>query len=126
MESKLTKSPLPAIYVALMPMLKEIARLHGYALAAHGSMERDLDLIAIPWKEDALPEVELVEAIRVSIGGHRPGTDIKYKRETPEKKPHGRLAWSFYFDEKRARIEEGPYIDISVMPRLYLVKDAPK
>lgn len=38
-------------YCALYPELAEIARKHGYALAVHGSLARDFDLIGIPWVE---------------------------------------------------------------------------
>lgn len=37
------------VYAAMYPELAEIARLHGYALAIHGSLQRDFDIIAIPW-----------------------------------------------------------------------------
>ena len=41
-----------AVYAAaLYPDLAEIAREHGYALAVHGSLARDFDLIAVPWRE---------------------------------------------------------------------------
>lgn len=40
------------VYVAAMyPGLCEIFQRHGYALAVHGSVARDLDLLAIPWVE---------------------------------------------------------------------------
>lgn len=37
------------VYAAMYPEIAEITRLHGYALAIHGSLQRDFDLIAIPW-----------------------------------------------------------------------------
>jgi hypothetical protein len=37
------------VYAAMYPELAEIVRLHGYALAIHGSLQRDFDVIAIPW-----------------------------------------------------------------------------
>lgn len=40
-----------AVYCALYPELAEVCRSHGYALAVHGSMQRDFDVIAIPWVE---------------------------------------------------------------------------
>ena len=35
-------------------MLCDVAREMGYALALHGSMNRDMDLIAVPWVVGAL------------------------------------------------------------------------
>lgn len=42
-----------AVYAHLYPSLVVDARELGYALALHGSMARDLDLVAIPWTDDA-------------------------------------------------------------------------
>ncbi len=42
-----------AYMVGIYPQLVEEARRHGYALAPHGSLQRDLDLIAVPWSEEA-------------------------------------------------------------------------
>lgn len=51
------------VYVAMYPDLAKIFQKHGYALAVHGSVCRDFDLIAFPWiekpstHEEALTEV---------------------------------------------------------------------
>lgn len=37
------------MYAALYPALAEICREFGYALAVHGSVSRDFDLVAVPW-----------------------------------------------------------------------------
>lgn len=39
----------PAFYSFCYEQLKSIAATHGYNLVLHGSMNRDLDLILIPW-----------------------------------------------------------------------------
>ena len=106
-----TRSPAyTLVYASCLPQLKEVAREHGYALAVHGSMKRDLDLVAIPWVENASSAVELAEAIRDAVNGQF--REVVGAR-SPEWKPHGRLAWSIYM-----RPEGGsPYIDLSVMPR---------
>lgn len=51
-------------YAALVPLFAAVARPLGYAIAVHGSMRRDLDLVAVPWTDDAAPAENLVEAIR--------------------------------------------------------------
>ncbi len=88
--SDLTKKPKPSyapVYAAAMyPELAEIARSHGYALAVHGSLARDLDLIAIPWVDNpGTPEAVIAEI-----------TTTFAAREIGEvgKKPHGRLAYT--------------------------------
>jgi hypothetical protein len=50
-------------YAAIYPRLREVAREHGYALALHGSLTKDLDLLAVPWVVDADDEATLVRAI---------------------------------------------------------------
>lgn len=49
-------------YTEILRPLKKQARSMGYALAVHGSMARDLDLVAVPWVEGAVDPIELVEA----------------------------------------------------------------
>jgi hypothetical protein len=58
------------VYCALYPDLAEIARKHGYAMAVHGTVGRDFDLICIPWIEapgtpaDVVAEICSTFAIR--------------------------------------------------------------
>lgn len=105
----------------MLPILQEIAHAHGYALGIHGSLARDLDLMAMPWIKDAKPAAELIEAMRVAVNGivHKTGTKagrwngtefVDATIENPSHKPHGRLAWNIH-------LECGLFIDISVMPR---------
>lgn len=37
----------------LIDQLRAIAKGHGWALGVHGSLVRDIDLIAVPWTSDA-------------------------------------------------------------------------
>lgn len=103
------------VYSALLPRLQEVAREHGYALGVHGSMATDLDLIAVPWTEEATDGETLVRALAAIVGASvdMPGLP------NPGKKPHGREAWTLLFDslEYGGFGLSGPYIDLSVMPR---------
>ncbi len=100
-------------YVAMYPGLSRAARSCGYALAVHGSMARDMDLIAVPWTTDAKPPEVLVEALRDACGGwvHAPDT----KRD-PTPKPHGRLVWTIHMGGAIDGPVAAAYIDLSVMP----------
>lgn len=113
-------------YGCLYPCLCDIAQKHGYAMALHGSMQRDLDLVAIPWTEQATDAETLVAAIIAHIGllsfkerimrDGIPAADVDAIVEAdggpdPRNKPHGRRAWSLHLDL-------GAYIDLSVMPRM--------
>jgi len=61
----------PVYAAAVYPGLCKIFHNHGYALAVHGSVARDFDVIAIPWTESVsdpdrvLAEITSVFAIRV-------------------------------------------------------------
>lgn len=119
------KAPsLAASYAALYPGLCEIARKHGYALAIHGSMARDLDLIAVPWTDEAEPAEVVAAALKEHAGActyreinafhGTPADRLDWIEglagKDPTSKPHGRLAWSLHLDH-------GAYIDLSVLPR---------
>lgn len=49
------KASFAPVYASIYPELAEIARGHGYALAIHGSLARDFDLVAIPWGDFVSP-----------------------------------------------------------------------
>jgi hypothetical protein len=120
-KSKESKVPM---FAWMVPHLTKVARECGYALALHGSMVRDLDLIAVPWVDDAKSPEELAEALRAAVDGKidtlahvgwdGPDSEDPHKsiRENPTQKPHGRRAWSIYFSGRAF------YIDLSVMPLL--------
>lgn len=94
----------PAGYVGLLKIVTIAAARKGYAVALHGSLSRDMDLIAIPWKDGASSALELVAAIQRALG-------LNDKvRPFSENKAHGRVA--FCID-----LSGGAYIDLSVMPR---------
>ena len=94
---------MPVMYANYYGILKDIAEEHGYALAVHGTLDRDLDLIAVPWTEDASSPSVLIEAFCKSLGSQSVSTF--------EQKPHGRAAYSIITGG-------GGYIDISVMPKI--------
>ena len=106
-----------AAYVALYPELVRIAREHGYALAVHGSVQRDFDLVAIPWAEEATDALTLVKALKAATGGVTTNSEFDdlIPSCSPTPKPHGRVCYSIHFTERGA---QGPYIDLSVMPRV--------
>lgn len=81
-----------SILDAVLPAIREAARFHGYAVAVHGSLKRDIDLIAVPWTEQAVPVRQLVDAIKGAIGGVL-GNCIELGGK-PGAKPHGRIAFT--------------------------------
>lgn len=103
-------------YRALIEALRHVAYRCGYALAVHGSLKRDIDLIACPWRDTAISAAGLIEdlqkAAEVIVGTARI-REVDRASGQPEKKPCGRLAWSLYLTHD----DNGPYLDISVMPK---------
>lgn len=94
-----------AEYPAIVQKVREIAKEHGYAIGVHGSMVRDLDLIACPWADTASAKELLVNAITTALDGHV--TDSASK--PGGYKPHGRRAWLI-------GLPGGLILDLSVMP----------
>lgn len=46
----------PGLYAIFYAELKDIAEYYGYNLLIHGSMNRDLDLVAVPWIDNPKDE----------------------------------------------------------------------
>lgn len=91
------------MYCALYPQLAEIARKHGYAMAVHGTLGRDMDLICIPWIEMPSDPGAVVKEITSTFS-------IKQIGE-PDTTFHGRQRWtvSIGFGEC--------FLDLQFMPR---------
>ena len=79
-----------SILDAILPAVREVARFNGYAIAVHGSLKRDIDLVAIAWTDQAVPADQLAEAVRGAIAGVL-GNCINHGGKLTTK-PHGRLA----------------------------------
>ncbi len=95
-----------ARYLWLIDPLTRTAVQHGYVLAVHGSLTRDLDLVAVPWEDTVSTPAVLAAALMEAVGGF---IAPQNQGTVPRVKPHGRLAWPIHL---------GPdyFIDLSVMP----------
>lgn len=103
--------PLVSIYSQILPKIREAGKAMGYAIALHGSMQRDLDLLAVPWVEDAKSAEELVEFIAEAVNGYVIGdVNARGTVETPTLQPHGRKSWNICWGGRA-------FVDLSVMPR---------
>ena len=65
-------------------LIQSIAREAGYSIAIHGSLKRDVDLIAVPWTEEAATWKTLVINLIYGLNARLVGEIVD--------KPHGRLA----------------------------------
>lgn len=110
------------VYRQIFPAIKAVAKKHGYAIGQHGSMIRDMDLIACPWTDDASsPKVlvnAVVEEVKKETGTARcidyPMANNKWPGQVL--KPHGRMAFTI-------TMADGCWIDLSVMPKKKIRKD---
>lgn len=110
------KAPsLAPVYVLIYVKLCEAARSCGYALAVHGTFTRDLDVVAVPWTEEATSADDLVRKMAESVAW-RAGEDPVYGG--PIRAPHGRLSWSIPYRFGADDPMDPGYVDVSVMPRL--------
>lgn len=112
-------------YELLIGPLRERAKELGYALGVHGTLKRDIDLIACPWSSAAVDPKHLAEQLRLVaekiIGYAQPGVrEISeyFLDGCPGGKDHGRLCWTWFLDKAGADDHHGSYIDLSVMPRI--------
>jgi hypothetical protein len=97
----------PLCYTLIFQWIVDVAKKYGYAIGLHGSMSRDLDLIAAPWTEEAICADQLISKIAEACGGF---VSADLLTVNPEYRPHGRMAYSI-------QLGRGLYVDISVMPR---------
>jgi hypothetical protein len=105
----------PSLYAYYFYDLKKIALRYGYNLVLHGSMNRDLDLIAIPWEDKVKDHGKMIKAMAKFIGG----TLLMWGKLEWTKKPHGRMAYVINLNRgEKSKTYKDPqyYLDISVMP----------
>lgn len=91
------------MYAALYPGLAKIARAHGYALAVHGTLGRDMDLICVPWVEDPSEPAAVVGEITKTYHIRQIGE--------PDAAHHGRERWTISVGFGEC------FLDLSFMPR---------
>lgn len=115
--SDLSKKPPPnhaAPYCAMYPELARIAREHGYALAIHGSMGRDFDLVAVPWLAAPSPPIDVVDAFCQRYAIRIVPRDPEHPNDRPRDptiREHGREVWQISLAWGDC------YIDLSFTPR---------
>lgn len=110
----------PSIYALWFYPLKEIALKYGYNLVLHGSLNRDFDLIAIPWHAELKPHGEMINEFCKYTGGKIQLQEVDGRHEEFKATHHGRM-W-YIINVLRGGTYEGKYsdkqyyLDISVMP----------
>ncbi len=78
-------------YCAIYPGMAEIFVSHGYALAIHGSMVRDFDLVAIPWVECPSSVENIIAEICKKYAIHYVPSETN-----PKENLHGRVCYTLF------------------------------
>lgn len=102
-------------YARVFTNARIIAWQYGYACVAHGSYTRDLDLLLVPWTEQAQANHDqLVKLIAEASGLRFRDGKEEVSESVPDwsDKPHGRRAVSLFFRQ----FGDPRWVDISVMP----------
>ena len=71
----------PGLYAMYYLHLKQIAEHYGYNLVIHGSLDRDLDLVAIPWVDNPRPEQDMIKDFQMHLTGRnvlRPSGNVQF------------------------------------------------
>jgi len=95
----------PSYYAMFLPEMRKIAIQHGYTMALHGSMGRDMDIVMIPWIENPKPIDEMIDKLCEAAGGCMHDVHISKVGD----KPHGRIVYTLAIAADR-------FFDVSVMP----------
>lgn len=98
-----------AFYLEVLPSIRAVARTLGYGIGVHGSMRRDLDLIAVPWVENHSAPDALAKAIQYAACGTY-GEVVTWRQ-----KPCGRIATSLPICWTEDKRPSAGHIDLSVM-----------
>lgn len=121
----------PSLYAYYFELIKAIGKKYGYNIVLHGSMNRDLDLVAIPWQELLGDKDQMIDEICEVLGGtllmkERSVDNLDGQRFTTTH--HGRMLYIVNINRDIAHIYDGIkstikahndpqyYLDISVLP----------
>ena len=89
----------PSYYAIIFEPLKKVALKYGYNLVLHGSLNRDMDLIAIPWVEELGMVDNMINEFCEYVGGEvclfncKRNEDGSTAGDRFTQKPHGRITY---------------------------------
>lgn len=94
----------PVYAAAMYPDLAAIFQRHGYALAVHGSLARDFDLIAVAWASEVSRPTVVLDAVMEQFA-------VTLSADSPVVRNHGRAAYTLICGFGDCQM------DISFLPR---------
>lgn len=102
-------------FASMWEDLKNSAHGNGWALGLHGSLANDMDIMAMPWTDDAKPIEEMIDGL-CELFTQSDEMKQFYKERGYGDKPHGRKVYTL-------SIWADFYLDISVIPSPPTTKD---
>lgn len=121
--SEKPNKPKPQFYAYCFEGLQEIAKKHGYALLLHGSMNRDFDLVAVPWVDDAKDHFTVLKEFMNHLGARfllAMGDDLKIDHFYPKRMGGDRISYTINLNRGEKSEDEYAdqeyYIDICFTP----------
>lgn len=94
-----------SFYASIWDDIRNAAMDCGWALGLHGSLANDMDIMAMPWAENAKPVDEMIQAIINCFDGN-PWNELN---KTPcYDKPNNRVVYTI-------RIWKDFYLDVNVI-----------
>lgn len=94
----------PVYAAAMYPDLAAIFQRHGYALAVHGSLARDFDMIAVAWADKVSRPTAVLDAVMNQFA-------VTLSPDSPTVRNHGRAAYTLICGFGECRM------DLSFLPR---------
>jgi len=103
----------PSFYAYCFETLKDIAYRFGYNLVIHGSLNTDMDLIAIPWQEELGDVDQMIDCFAEYLDG-----EVMVLSEAQKNCfPHGRQSYVINLNRGPKYSDRDPkyYLDISII-----------
>ena len=94
-------------YACIWDDLRNAALDCGWALGLHGSLAKDMDIMAMPWVEDAKPVEDMIQAL---INCFTPSPFDNISKRPIFGKPNGRVVYTIH-------IWKDLYLDVNVISK---------
>ena len=78
-----------ALLDLILPAMRTVAKKQGWSITTHGSMNRDIDVVAVPWTDHCQKFDHLLTSICGAVAGV---TGNCLQHNDWQQKPHGRVA----------------------------------
>lgn len=94
-----------AFYAAIWDDLRNAAFDCGWALGLHGSLAKDMDIMAMPWTEEAKPVEDMIQSL---INCFTPNPFEDLNKQPHYNKPNNRVVYTI-------RIWKDLYLDVNII-----------